>query len=336
VSAIQDTPGRPRGGLSTAGGKVKFAIGLIVTAVLVWAIAQQVDGARMLAAVRGLPAWALGAAALCLVADFLAKIARWRSMLTLLSPAVTWAASGQSLLASIALNNLLPLRAGDVARAFAFRGALGVGPSSIVPLLVLERLLDTAALLVLAALAMFPLARTGSLPHELWFMPYLCIAVFVGAPIGIATFVLGMRVFRHRYWALGLSKTAEAALDTVEGQLDSGHVVRLVGLTAIAWVFEAGIFCALAVGFGFSQPLLAGALACALATLSGLIPSAPGAIGTFHAAALAAVTLFGADASQGAAFAVVAHAFLWLPLTALGALCLPFLSATSPPLKEHA
>jgi len=160
--------------------------------------------------------------------------------------------------------------------------------------------------------------------------------VFAGAPIGIAAFVLLMRRFRHHYAALGLSKTAAAALDAVEGQLEGGHVVRLVALTAIAWVFEAGIFCALAAGFGFSQPLLAGSLACALATLSGLIPSAPGAIGTFHAAALAAVTLFGADDSTGAAFAVVAHGFMWLPLTALGALCLPFLSATSPTLKEPA
>lgn len=326
MSASPGNDVRVRPGLATTSGRIKFIVGLLVTAGLVWAIAQRVDGAKVLVAVRGLPAWSLGLAAVALVIDFAAKIARWRLMLKPVAPGVTWGTSGGTLLGSLALNNLLPLRAGDAARAFAFRGAIGAGPAVVVPLLVLERLLDTGMLLVLAAGVMIPLSRIGVLPHWLWPVPYLAAAVVAGAPAAVGAFVYLMRRFRHRYQALGLSATAAAALETVEGQLGAVHVLRLVALTAIGWACEAAIFVALAAGLGIPHPLIAGGLACALATLSGLIPSAPGAIGTFHAAAMAAVGLLGVDTDRAAAFAIAAHAFLWLPVTVCGALWLPFVT----------
>ena len=326
MSIVREAEARAGTGLSTLRGRLKFGVGLLVTAGLIWAIAGRVDGAKVLAAVKGLPAWSLGLAAVALVLDFAAKIARWRVMLKPVSANVRWGDAAGTLLGSLALNNLLPLRAGDAARAFAFRGTLDAGPVVVVPLLVLERLLDTAMLLVLAAGVMIPLARIGVLPQWLWPVPYMAIAVVIGAPAAIAVFVYLMRRYRHRYQALGLSKAATLALETVEGQLGAGHVLGLVTLTVLGWVCEAGIFAALAAGFGIREPLIAGGLACALAALSGLIPSAPGAIGTFHASAMAAVGLIGVDTDRAAAFALVAHAFLWLPVTGCGALWLPFVT----------
>lgn len=313
-------------GLSTWSGRIKFAVGLLVTAGLISVIAQRIDGAKVLTAVEGLPALSVGLGGVALIADFAAKIARWRLMLRPLAPGISWRAAGGSLLGSLALNNLLPLRAGDAARAFGFRGVLGAGPAVVVPLMVLERLLDTAMLLVLAAGVMIPLSRLGVLPQWLWPVPYFAAAVVVGTPAAIAAFVLLMRRYRHRYQTLGLSKAAAAMLEAVEGQLSPGHAFSLILLTIVGWLGEAAVFAAVAAGLGFPEPLVCGTLACALATLSGLIPSAPGAVGTFHAAAMAGVGLLGVDTDRAAAFALVTHALLWLPVTACGALWLPFVT----------
>ena len=84
---------------------------------------------------------------------------------------------------------------------------------------------------------------------------------------------------------------------------------------------------ALASGFAFAEPILSGYFACALATLATLIPSAPGFIGTFHAAAIAAVEVFGARPDDAAAFAIISHGIMWLPLTIIGLACFAWLSA---------
>jgi uncharacterized membrane protein YbhN (UPF0104 family) len=55
------------------------------------------------------------------------------------------------------------------------------------------------------------------------------------------------------------------------------------------------------------------------ANLATIIPSSPGYVGTFHVPLQAVLTSgFGIDQSEAAAYAIVAHAVLVLPIAALG------------------
>jgi uncharacterized membrane protein YbhN (UPF0104 family) len=49
------------------------------------------------------------------------------------------------------------------------------------------------------------------------------------------------------------------------------------------------------------------------------IPSAPGYIGTFDAPGIAVLSAAGVELNTAAAYTLVLHAALWLPITALGA-----------------
>jgi len=62
-------------------------------------------------------------------------------------------------MASFAANNVLPFRAGDVLRSFAFNRKLGTTSGVVIATLFVERLLDLLILLILlgAALAFFNL-----------------------------------------------------------------------------------------------------------------------------------------------------------------------------------
>lgn len=314
--------------------QLKVVIGLAISAALVWLIVQRVDFANMLAAIRSLSWSTLSAAAIVLALDFAAKIARWHLLLAPVAPGITWRAAAQTIMANVALNNLLPLRAGDAARVFAFREVLGAPASELLPLMVLERLLDTGMLVILAAGVLIPIQHAGLLPQGFGFIPPLAGAL-VASAAALAIFAGPVSQLAKRYegWlAQRLPAAARApfaqATAAIARQLDGPHAAKLVALTAVAWLLEGAMFCVLAAGFHIPQPLLAGALACALATLSGLIPSAPGAFGTFHAAAIAAVTLLGANTDTATAFAVVAHALMWVPLSLAGIACLAALSMT--------
>ena len=63
------------------------------------------------------------------------------------APDLAWSHTGRIFLMGIAANNVLPLRAGDVFRLFAFRNQPGLEPSRVGGTLIVERLLDLVALL---------------------------------------------------------------------------------------------------------------------------------------------------------------------------------------------
>ncbi len=49
------------------------------------------------------------------------------------------------------------------------------------------------------------------------------------------------------------------------------------------------------------------------------LPSAPGYVGTFDAPGIAVLVAYGVPQATAAAYTLVLHAALWLPITALGA-----------------
>ena len=315
--------------------RVKIAAGIAVSALFLGLIATRIDVARALASIRAVSWHTLTLATLMLACGYAAKIARWHVMLVSIAPRVPWTVSTQTLLASVALNNVLPLRAGDVARVFAFRKNIGASAASILPLLVLERLLDTAMLVVLAAVVTIAMQRIGVVAANLSIIAYLAAAAFTG--VILLTLVAGP-LARHvskrgddtfAWLPHALRGPMNQAIGILAKQLRGRQALALFVLTALAWIFEGAMLATLAGGFGFATPVLAGYFACALATLATLVPSAPGFFGTFHAAAIAAVSLFGAQTDDAAAFAFLAHGLLWLPLTICGLACLAFLSTST-------
>lgn len=312
---------------------IKTGVGLAVTLGLLGLIVSRIDVMAVTASVRSISWACLTLATALLIGGYGAKIARWHVMISAIAPKVPVAISATTLLASVALNNVLPLRAGDVARVFAFRDEIGASASAILPLMLLERLLDTAMLVMLTAGVAIPMQRAGILPAQLGFIPIVSTLALIGL-IGlissagpIAAFVL-QRGDQGLAWVpLSLRPAFGEALGVIATQFRGRQAVALVALTTLAWGCEGGMLAALAWGFGLKDPMLAGYFACALATLATLIPSAPGFFGTFHAAAIGAVSLFGATPEAAAAFAFLAHGLLWLPLTACGLGCLAWLSA---------
>ena len=56
-----------------------------------------------------------------------------------------------------------------------------------------------------------------------------------------------------------------------------------------------------------------------IVNLATTIPSAPGYVGTFDAPGIAVLTAYGVDKAVAAAYTLVLHIALWVPITALGA-----------------
>lgn len=303
-----------------AGGRaLRVGFGFLVTVVFVWVFARRLSWAEIEAAVRAADLAWVPVAVGCVAAGYGARVTRWWLMLRPADSSLRWREAAAPFLVSIAVNNVAPLRAGDVLRLFAFRDRPALGPARVLGTVIVERLLDLAALLGVF-FAVLPGVPAGGVPGAI--VDAAALAAGVGAVLALALVLLprlGDRVLTRaagmRAGGAGLGAKLIAAtrgvVDGVRALGAGGRLVAIVGLSAVAWAFEGGVFIAVAAALSLPGGTVAGLFALALGTLSTLLPSSPGYVGTFHVFAAAAVAAFGARRAAAAAFALLAHLVLW-------------------------
>jgi uncharacterized protein (TIRG00374 family) len=266
---------------------------------------------------------------LAFFAGYACRIARWRLMLVQENPALAWRDCAGPLMASVAANNVLPLRAGDLLRAFGFNRQLGISAATSLATLFVERLLDLLMVVLLlgAALAWFGMASSTLVGAG--------GGLLVAAGLAILAVLLFPRAFRPLADACcrlaarvlpGLGRRLEAEAGKVFAALEhaagGSTMPRLLAWSLLAWLGEGLVFWLVALALPALTAPAAAWLALPVGTLATAIPSTPGFVGTFDFFTARAMTLGGNAAAASAAFAFLVHAVLWLPPTVAGGLYL--------------
>ncbi|GGP22092.1 lysylphosphatidylglycerol synthase transmembrane domain-containing protein [Silvimonas iriomotensis] len=308
---------------------MRLVIGAALAVLFTWLILRQIDWHGLVSALAATrPGWVLAALGAFFV-GYSCRIARWRAMLAKDVPGIRWLTCAGPLLASFATNNVLPFRAGDVLRAFAFNQRLGATSGTVLATLFVERLLDLLMVLVLlgAALMVFRLdvASFSGLGAGFLFALALAILAVLLFPQAFAPLARAATAIIARF-APGIGARLRTEVDkglTTLAHLASGTtMLRLVGWSLAAWLSEGFVFWLAAQSLPDLTAPAAGWLALPVGTLATLIPSTPGYVGTFDYFTVHAMTALGNGTTAAAAFAVVVHLLLWLPPTVLGGLYL--------------
>ncbi len=302
-------------------------LGAGVACVFLYLIFQRVEWASVAAVWRSAAPAPLAVALLALAAGLFVRTFRWWWMLRALEPELPLQRCFRPFLLSLAVNNTMPLRAGDMVRALGFRDTLRSPPARVVGTLVIERLLDLAVLLVfffvglLGAAVAFPPALVKA-SVALGATCVAAILVLVVAPRAlrprVATLLRKGAVAKH---GLGqrLAEAADHFFDTLALVQSPARALQLVVLSLLAWALEGGVFASVAWALHSEVSPLGPWFALATGTLATLIPSSPGYVGTFDYFAMLGLTAYGATRATATAFALLVHVFLWLPVTVAGA-----------------
>ncbi len=234
------------------------------------------------------------------------------------------------LLASFAINNVLPFRSGDVMRAFAFNRQLGTSSGIVLASLFVERLLDLLMVLIMlgSALVLFRLdferfAGVGSV--VLIAISLLIVLVLLFPRLFSPLALILNRIINKLSPEFGnkVAKEINKAMKSLIHLSKKGTMLILVLWSAIVWLAEGTVFWCVAMAL---QPALeapaAGWLALPVGTLATLIPSTPGYIGTFDYFTIKAMTALGTPTTIATAYALLVHVLLWLPPTLTGGLYL--------------
>jgi glycosyltransferase 2 family protein len=224
-------------------------------------------------------------------------------------------------------NNLLPARAGELVRAYVLSRRAGVTKSTSLATVAIERIFDGLTMILFILVA----ALLIRINQQVEFLAVIATVLFVGLLIGLALFgavpalqnlLLGLL---RRLLPARLEQRIETILLGFVGGLASlrsrGDVARIVLTSVLAWSCEAAMYWIIALAFDLQIGWPAALLATAVANLFTLLPSSPGYVGIFEAGVLLVlVGLLGRDQATALSFALVLHAALWLPVTALGLL----------------
>jgi uncharacterized protein (TIRG00374 family) len=262
---------------------------------------------------------------------YVMRIIRWSMMLKATGADATFWNCSAPFLGSIALNNVLPLRLGDVVRALVFPRSMGITKTTATSSLIVERLIDLITLLASLAIGLFAI-------QEIEISAELKASAVTLAIIGGISLFLGF-LFSG---SLGRFFTRWAASDTSSSASDLKKIYETLGglfhgfnimsrprlllsmlaVSMLVWAGEAGLFYFVLLGAGVDGSPMVALLVMAIATLSTLVPSSPGYVGPFHLAAFTAISTVGASATQAGSYAVIVHLALWLPTTLVGALAI--------------
>jgi uncharacterized protein (TIRG00374 family) len=307
----------------------RVLLGLGIAGFFIWLIVRQININELKRAFLGtIPHW-IFAAILAFFIGYSCRIERWRLMLKQDNPKLNWLRCAGPFLGSFAANNVLPFRAGDVMRAFAFNTTLGVSAGIVIATLFVERLLDLLMVLVLfgVSLTYFKLdvsgfASMGSAALIAIAMAILLVLLFPGLFQPLALFFgnLLARIFPK----LGTKVLSEInkSFNTLFHLAKGKTMLKLVFWSVLAWLAEGCLFWAAALALPAIKLPEAGWLALPVGTLATLIPSTPGYVGTFDYFTENAMQVLGNDSSDATAYALLVHSLLWFPPTLIGGLYL--------------
>lgn len=304
---------------------LKPLLGLIVAGIFSFMFLRQIELGRLMSAIASVnTGWLVGAFALLLL-GYAARVARWRQMLAIENPTISCRQCAGPFMAGFALNNVLPFRLGDVARAFGFSQQLRVSPTLTLSTLVVERLLDLMLILLLLGVAIevsgigvSRLLGVSALVLILMASGTLLLLLFPRLLTGLMH--LGVRLLVRWLPRVGARVAPEVEqIERLLGKLAKRNTaVGLLLWSVLAWGAEGGVYWCLAKGLSALAVTEASWLALPVGTLATLIPSTPGYVGTFDYFTMQAMHLSGNDIMTSAAYALLVHLILWLPVTLIG------------------
>lgn len=298
---------------------LKAIPGVVISLFFLWYTFKGISYDQMRSLHVARPAWILGVL-IFTFASYTLRCVRWTSMMR--PTGARFPACARVLMTSLAANNILPLRIGDIMRVFTYAGDLGTSPSVILSTVILEKLLDIFTLVLLFVATMSSIAT-----HRLHVIAYVSLAI---STVGLLVLLLGARMLQPKIASLFKRLPSNPKLEKIEHwillALDAVARIGIAGSlllllqSIVIWFCEGMIYLSSLNLVGIHADRVSPWLAVSFANLSYLIPSSPGAIGPFELAVKTSLVSHGAPASQAAIFGLALHAWLLVSVTAAGGL----------------
>ena len=309
------------------------AFGILLSAGFLYFAFRGIRFDEVVTHMRRTNVWLMVLSAVLATGTFPLRAIRWRPILDPVVPKIPYGKLWRATAIGMMINNVVPARVGEIARAFALSRSTPALPfPASLASLVVDRLLDAILLFGLMFAAMLsPAFPQGA---QISGRPVSTYAIFgVGVTlVGLAAMYVFI-LFPGRILAIWDALTRRTPKISVKGRealvsLSKGlSVLRsprrfavVLGWTLAHWLLNALAFW---VGFraaGMDLPFSAALFLQGIIAIGVAVPQAPGFFGVFeHFARIGLVGIYGVSADAAVSWAIGYHLMSYVPITLIGA-----------------
>jgi glycosyltransferase 2 family protein len=307
-------------------------LGIALSAALLWWTLRDVSLPEVWAALSASNLPLLVASALVATLAFPLRAWRWRYILYPVAPSLPYGPLWRSTAIGMMVNNVVPARAGELARAFALsRERQGVGFAAALGSLVVDRVMDALAILVLLLIVVVSPEFPRSIlvlgkPVDYWLRVAATIAVASIAILALLAFLPGRMLAIWDGVAGRVSpRLAERGRGILTGFTQGVGVFRdptrfglVLFWTMLQWVVNGLSFWMGMKAVGIDAGVPAAFFLQSMLALAVALPSAPGFFGIFEAVSKASLAVYGIDGTLAVSFALGYHLLSFIPITIIG------------------
>lgn len=303
---------------------IGLAISLLFIALLLWRADPRKIGEALIGANY---IWLIPAVLIFFV-ELWVRAIRYQHIVKTLRPAATASSLFPILVIGNMANNLLPLRIGELVRAYMIGERYQLSKMASLGTGVVERLFDGLTLLALLTGTVVILGASGAI-HDI---TLTAVAVFALALAGFIACIASPDGSERLVARLARPLPARFrdrlvgfAVSFIEGLRSLRHpdaIAWVVATSFLCWILEMLVFTFVGQAFGLDVGWGYYVMAVSAANLALTAPSSPGGTGLFEFVVMQVMLLAGVAEGTAAAYALAAHFTVLLPATLLGLYCL--------------
>ncbi len=290
----------------------------------------------MLLAVRGLPLaevesalaganyWYLLPAAVLLFISYITRALRWN---TLLRRRVSLTETFHAMNAGYILNNVLPLRLGEVARAYLLSRGPVISGAEALSTIVAERVLDLLSAVIVIAISLPLVAANPWMRSAGWSAGVVAVGGL------LALWLAAYQRERLVRWAGAIIQRlprlsgplsrllvqADLFLEGLQPLRDARLLLTASAWSGVTWLLAGLVNWLVLAAFVPGPSLALGLYVLGVAAVAYAVPSSPGQAGVLEAAIVAGLLPLGIAQSTAFSYAVVLHLLIYAVTSLLGA-----------------
>lgn len=310
---------------------LRAAAGIAISILALVLVVRSVDLAATAQVLgRAAPGW-LAIAGGFILLDVVVRAVRWQRLLAPVASVRLPAVLGYLLIGYLA-NNVLPARLGELVRCHYLGDREGVSRTTALGTVVVERVVDIAVVVAIAAVAILVLSVRGIVAGAVLIGAAIAALLSVGLIVGIAAHRIP-GADRAASLATRWPRAGELTVKLREGLAVAGRprtLVEALGLSVVAWGATLLAFAAAGQAVGVELSIGQASLLASGVALAAAIPSGPASLGTYELAAVRIGQAVGVAAEASLAIAILTHGLILLVTSGGGLLALTRVAVVRP------
>jgi len=257
---------------------------------------------------------------------YIFRAVRWWFLLSFVSEKPPFILTIKYFFIGNSLNNILPLRGGDIYRIVKYNKLTGIKIENVIATMAIERVFDVLSLLLLLWLGLSSFEESNLINS---FSPQIKSAIInlnILCIVAVVTIIIAPRylqkfisyLFNRKIIPKKIYLFIFETFESLKNILNKKNVIIIFLISTVAWALESFAYGAVQNAMSLNLPINAMFISNVFSALSTLLPSSPGYIGTYHYFASLSLTPFKVDIQHAITFSIIMHLILWTSITSFG------------------